>query len=128
MRVWNEEAILNITTTFLGVIGFAIVGPLVLAAVIAGVMTWLSRQVPVGAAAAPEAALAKARSQKPPAGKPASPRATVAPLATAVEPQAAGRKWKPLSPKPPGLKRKRPIIVLSRSGWRWCMRSSLCGR
>jgi cytochrome c2 len=80
---------LNSTTTFLGVVGMAIIGPLVLAAVIAGVMTWLSRQVAVGAAAAPEAALAKARSIRPPAGKPASPAATVAAPVTAVEPVAA---------------------------------------
>jgi len=40
------------TTTVIGVIGIAIVGPLVLAAVIAGVMTWLSRQVSASAATA----------------------------------------------------------------------------
>ena len=61
------------------------VGPLVMGAVIAGMMTWFSRQVPVGAAAAPEPALAKARSQRPPVGKPASPAATLTAPATAVE-------------------------------------------
>ena len=64
---------MNITTTFLGILGFAIIGPLVLAAVIAGVMMWLSRQSPVGAPSAQEAASAKARSPRPPAAKPAPP-------------------------------------------------------
>jgi cytochrome c2 len=76
---------LNITTTFLGVLGFAIVGPLVLAAVIAGVMTWLSRQAPVGAPAAQEAALAQARSPRSPAAKPAPPAAAQPALVSAPE-------------------------------------------
>jgi cytochrome c2 len=97
---------LNITPTFLGVIGVAIVGPLVLAAVIAGVMMWLSRQVPVGAAAAPEPALARARSQKPPAGKPASPAPALAPLATAVEPQAAMLQVEPFAAESAGLEKE----------------------
>ena len=61
---------MNITTTFLGILGFAIVGPIVLAAVMAGVVTWLSRQVSAAGPAVPEPA-AKARSQRPAAGKPA---------------------------------------------------------
>ena len=97
---------MNITTTFLGVIGIAIVGPLVLAAVIAGVMMWLSRQVPVGAAASPEPALARARSQKPPAGKPASPAPAQAPLATAVEPQAAMLEVEPFAAESAGLEKE----------------------
>ena len=76
---------MNITTPFLGVLGFAIVGPLVLAAVMAGVMTWLSRQMPVGAPAAQEAALAKARSPRPPAAKPAPPAAAQPALVSAPE-------------------------------------------
>ena len=97
---------MNITTTFLGVIGVAIMGPLVLAAVIAGVMMWLSRQVPVGAAAAPEPALARARSQKPPAGKPASPAPTRAPLATAVESQATLLEVEPFAAESAGLEKE----------------------
>jgi cytochrome c2 len=85
LRLFNEEAALNITTTFLGVIGVATIGPLVLAAVIAGVVTWLSRQVPVGASAMPEAATAKVRKPVPPA--PAAP--TQSAPAAPVEPQAA---------------------------------------
>lgn len=80
---------MNITTTFLGVLGFAIFGPLVMAAMIAGMMSWLSRQVPVGAPAPLEAALAKARSQRPPVGKPASPAAPQTASAAATVTQAA---------------------------------------
>ena len=64
---------MNITIALIGVIGFAIIGPLVLAAVIAGAMVWLSRQVSTGAAPALEA----------PARKPA-PTAKPAPPAPAV--------------------------------------------
>ena len=75
---------MNITTTFLGILGFAIVGPIVLAAVMAGVVTWLSRQVSVAGPAVPEPA-AKARSQRPAAGKPAptqpAPAAPIEPVA-----------------------------------------------
>jgi cytochrome c2 len=49
----GEEVTLNITTLFLGVIGVALIGPLALAAVMAGVMTWLSRQLTAGAPAVP---------------------------------------------------------------------------
>ena len=97
---------MNITTTFLGVIGIAIVGPLALAAVIAGVMMWLSRQVTVGAVAAPEPALARARSQKPPAGKPASPAPTLAPQATAIEPPAALLEVEPFAAESAGLEKE----------------------
>ena len=64
---------MNTTVALIGVIGFAIVGPLVLAAVIAGLMMWLSRQVATGAAPTPEA----------PARKPA-PAAKSAPPASAA--------------------------------------------
>jgi cytochrome c2 len=56
---------MNLTTTFLGVMGVAIIGPLVLAAVIAGVMVWLSRQVPAGIPAATESAPTAAQARKP---------------------------------------------------------------
>ena len=64
---------MNTTVALIGMIGFAIVGPLVLAAVIAGAMVWLSRQVATGAAPAAEA----------PARKPA-PAAKSAPPASAA--------------------------------------------
>ena len=70
---------MNTTVALIGVIGFAIVGPLVLAAVIAGGMVWLSRQVSTGTAPVPE----------PPARKPA-PAAKPAPPASAA----------PASPEP----------------------------
>jgi cytochrome c2 len=60
---------LNTTVALIGVIGFAIVGPLVLAAVIAGVMAWLSRQVSAGVAPVPEAPVRKPA----PTAKPAPP-------------------------------------------------------
>jgi hypothetical protein len=69
MRSANEEAALNITIALIGVIGFAIVGPLVLAAVIAGVMVWFSRQVSLGAAPTPAVPARKPA----PVAKPAPP-------------------------------------------------------
>ena len=60
---------MNTTVALIGVIGFAIVGPLVLAAVLAGAMVWLSRQVSTGAVPVPEAAARKPA----PAAKPAPP-------------------------------------------------------
>jgi len=73
---------LNSMVIFLGVVGFAIAGPLVLAAIMAGVMTWLSRQVTVGAPAVSQAApAAKARSPKP--VSPATPQ----PVSQVAEPQ-----------------------------------------
>ena len=65
---------MNITVALIGVIGFAIVGPLVLAAVIAGVMVWLSRQVSTGVVPAPTPA---------PAARKPAPAAT--PVATKLE-------------------------------------------
>jgi hypothetical protein len=82
---------LNTTVALIGMVGFAIIGPLVLAAVIAGVMVWLSRQVSTGAVSAPTPAPA---ARKPaPVAKPAPP-ASSAPtspepaqtIATDVEP------------------------------------------
>lgn len=60
----------NATITVIGVIGIAIVGPLVLAVAIAGVMTWFSRQVSAGAAA-----VAQPQAGEPP--QPAAPRPEV---------------------------------------------------
>ena len=68
---------MNITVALIGVIGFAIVGPLVLAAVIAGVMVWFSRQVSTGAVPAPTPA---------PAARKPAPAAT--PVATKLEPMS----------------------------------------
>jgi hypothetical protein len=80
---------LNTTVALIGVIGFAIVGPLVLAAMIAGVMVWLSRQVSTGAVSAPEAPARKpapvAKSAPPTLSAPASPEPAQT-IATEVEP------------------------------------------
>jgi nitric oxide reductase subunit C len=78
-----EEATLNSTTTFLGVMGVAIIGPLVLAAVIAGVITWLSRQVSLAGPAAPEA-----RPQKPSQSSKTSVTPVQSTLTAVTEPQA----------------------------------------
>ncbi len=87
---------MNITVALIGVIGFAIVGPLVLAAVIAGVMVWLSRQVSTGAVPAPTPAPA-ARKPAPAATSVATqlePMPTVAPtpevLPVATDTEVAG--------------------------------------
>jgi len=80
---------LNITLALIGVIGFAIVGSLVLAAVIAGVMVWLSRQVATGAVPAPEAPARKpapvAKAAPPTSTAPTSPE-PMQTIATEVEP------------------------------------------
>ena len=81
---------MSITTTFLGIIGVAIIGPLVLAAVIAGVMAWLSRQVSVGAPLTTEPVSAAAKARKlglpvPTQPAPATPAETPI-AATKVEP------------------------------------------
>ena len=77
---------MNITVALIGVIGFAVVGPFVLAAVIAGVMVWLSRQVSVGVAPAPEAPARKpAPAAKPAPPASAAPTSPVPMLATAAE-------------------------------------------
>jgi cytochrome c2 len=55
---------LNITLQFLGIIGAAIVGPFVLAGVLAGVMVWLSKQVS-GAPEPPPAAARRAVAPQP---------------------------------------------------------------
>jgi len=56
---------LNITIQFLGIIGAAIVGPLVLAAVLAGIMVWLSKQVTAAPEPAPAARVRKAVVSRP---------------------------------------------------------------
>ena len=75
---------MNTTVALISVIGFAIVGPLVLAAVIAGVMVWLSRQVSLGAAPTPAAPARKPA----PVAKPAPP-ASAAPTSPEPVPAAA---------------------------------------
>jgi cytochrome c2 len=59
---------LNVTITFLGIIGAAVLGPLVLAAVLAGVMVWLSKQVTAvpASGSAPAATVRKAVTSQPP--------------------------------------------------------------
>ena len=73
---------MNITVALIGVIGFAIVGPLVLAAVIAGAMVWLSRQVSTGAVPVPAAPARKpapvTKSAPPVSAAPASPESVPA--------------------------------------------------
>ena len=51
---------MNITIQFLGILGAAIVGPLALAAVLAGIMVWLSKQVTAAPEPAPAATVRKA--------------------------------------------------------------------
>jgi nitric oxide reductase subunit C len=88
--------------------GVAIIGPLVLAAIMAGVMTWLSRQVSPGAPAAPELgpAAAKAWSQRPPVTKPAPPALTPPASVTPIEPQATAPEVEAFVTEAAGLERE----------------------
>jgi cytochrome c2 len=83
----------------IGVIGLAIVGPLVLAAIVAGVMAWLSRQVPAGTLPAPTPVPTTAR-------KPASASAAASPAAIKPAPGPGPSEAGPTLAEADGLEQK----------------------